>query len=133
MISFSLSLETTTNRQSASSSAIGILENQSKEEIENDIYYHRELLINSIEGRRVDLLTITSFHNIQKEHEHTFPDLFPDPMSKRCRKFKNKKVFCISQHWHKQFSGQLIRCSIGFRSFLYHHEFIRGKRRPHSY
>lgn len=95
-VTFLLSLETTTNRQSTSSSAIGILENQSKEEIENDIYYHRELLIKSIEGRRVDLLTITSFHNIQKEHEYTFPDLFPDPLSKRCRKFKNKKVFHLA-------------------------------------
>lgn len=72
------------------------MENQSKEEIENDIYYHRELLINSIEGRRIDLLTITSFHNIQKEHEYNFPDLFPDQMSKRCKKFKNKKVFIPS-------------------------------------
>lgn len=89
-----LSVETTTNRQSTSS--ISILESQSKEEIENDIYYHRELLIKSIEGRRIDLLTITSFHNIQKEHEYQFPDLFPDPMSKRCKKFKNKKVLYLS-------------------------------------
>lgn len=82
---------TSTNRQSTSS--ISILESQSKAEIENDIYFHRELLINSIEGRRIDLLTITSFHNIQKEHEYRFSDMFPDQMTKRCKKFKNKKVY----------------------------------------
>lgn len=73
-------------------SRISILENQSNDEIENDIYYHRELLTNSVEGRRVDLLTITSFHNIQKEQEYRFPELFPDTNSKRCALFKNKKV-----------------------------------------
>lgn len=86
-------VETSSNQESISS--INILENQSNEEIENDIYYHRELLINSIESRRIDLLTISSFHNIQKEQEYRFPELFPDPHSKRCKTFKNKKV-----HWH---------------------------------
>lgn len=75
-----------------STSRMNILEKKSNEEIENDIYYHRELLTNSVEGRRVDLLTITSFHNIQKEREYRFPELFPDPHSKRCKLFKNKKV-----------------------------------------
>lgn len=84
--------EQTPTRVSTSSSRMNMLENQSNEEIENDIYYHRELLTNSVEGRRVDLLTITSFHNIQKEHEYRFPELFPDPHSKRCKLFKNKKV-----------------------------------------
>lgn len=84
------STDNSTNKDTTS--RINILENQSKEEIENDIYFHRELLTNSVEGRRVDLLTITSFHNIQNEHEYRFPDLFPDPNSKRCKLFKNKKV-----------------------------------------
>lgn len=68
------------------------MENQSNTELENDIYYRRELLINSLEGRRIDLLTITSFHNIQKELEHRFSDLFPESNVKRCNIFKNKKV-----------------------------------------
>ncbi|XP_055322392.1 cytosolic carboxypeptidase-like protein 5 isoform X2 [Sitodiplosis mosellana] len=83
-----------------STSRMNMLENQSNDEIENDIYYHRELLINSVEGRRVDLLTITSFHNIQNEHEHRFNELFPDPHSKRCKLFKNKKIIFISSRVH---------------------------------
>lgn len=44
----------------------------------NEIYYHRELLICSVEGRRVDLLTITSFHGIQEEQEERLLTLFPE-------------------------------------------------------
>lgn len=82
------------NIDTKSVSSIKVMENQSNVEIENDIYYRRELLINSMEGRRIDLMTITSFHNIQKEYEYKFPDLFPMPNTKRCHLFKNKKVFC---------------------------------------
>ncbi|XP_031618477.1 cytosolic carboxypeptidase-like protein 5 [Contarinia nasturtii] len=88
------------NRSHESSSRINILENQSNDEIENGIYYHRELLTNSVEGRRVDLLTISSFHNIQKEHEYRFPELFPDSHSKRCKLFKNKKIIFVSSRVH---------------------------------
>lgn len=80
-----------TNRESTSPH-INRMENHSNMEIENDIYYHRELLINSVEDRRIDLLTISSFHNIQKAPEYQFPELFPDPHSERCKTFKNKKV-----------------------------------------
>lgn len=82
------------NIDTKSVSSIKVMENQSNVEIENDIYYRRELLINSLEGRRIDLMTITSFHNIQQEYEYKFPDLFPMPNIKRCHLFKNKKVFC---------------------------------------
>lgn len=68
------------------------MENLSNLEIENDIYYRRELLINSVEGRRIDLLTISSFHNIQKEREFHFADLFPEANAIRCHKFESKKV-----------------------------------------
>lgn len=74
------------------STYIQILENQSNAELENDIYYRRELLTNSLEGRRVDLLTITSFHSIQNEQEYRFFDLFPETNTQRCNLFKNKKV-----------------------------------------
>lgn len=58
---------------------------------QNDIYYHRELLVNSVEGRRVDLMTISSFHGIQHEREPRLPNLFPGAVE-RCHMFKDKKV-----------------------------------------
>lgn len=57
----------------------------------NDIYYHRELLIKSVEQRRVDLLTISSFHGIQEEREARVSNLFSDA-TERCHTFKDKKV-----------------------------------------
>lgn len=80
------------NVDTKSVSSIKLMENQTNVEIENDIYYRRELLINSLEGRRIDLMTITSFQNIQNEYEYKFPDLFPMSNAKRCHLFKNKKV-----------------------------------------
>lgn len=65
---------------------------QSNADLENDIYYRRELLINSLEGRRIDLLTISSFHNICNACESRMDDMFPDQIAKRCQKFENKKV-----------------------------------------
>lgn len=58
----------------------------------NEIYYHRELLICSVEGRRVDLLTISSFHGIQEEQEERLLTLFPETDKIRCQTFENKKV-----------------------------------------
>lgn len=65
---------------------------QSKAELENDIYYRREQLISSLEGRRIDLLTITSFHNICEGREIRLEELFPEQNVKRCQLFENKKV-----------------------------------------
>lgn len=66
---------------------------KSQTELENDIYYHRELLINSIENRNIDLLTITSFCGISAEREERLVNLFPNKQTERCLMFKNKKVF----------------------------------------
>lgn len=68
------------------------LMHQSTAELENDIYYRREQLISSLEGRRIDLLTITSFHNICDGCETRLDELFPDQNVKRCQLFENKKV-----------------------------------------
>lgn len=57
----------------------------------NDIYYHRELLIKSVQNRRVDLITISSFHGIQYEREPRLVHLFPGTVD-RCHTFKEKKV-----------------------------------------
>lgn len=61
-------------------------------ELQSEIYYHRELLTHSLEGRNIDLLTITSFHGIQLKREQRLPNLFPDTTTVRCNTFKNKKV-----------------------------------------
>lgn len=65
-------------------------------ELENEIYYHRELLIRSVEGRRIDLLTITSFNGIQAEREERLVNLFPINETLRSNKFKGKKVTTLN-------------------------------------
>ncbi|XP_055377224.1 cytosolic carboxypeptidase-like protein 5 [Condylostylus longicornis] len=74
-------------------------ENLARKELQNEIYYYRELLIKSLEGRRVDLLTITSFHGIQRGVEKKLDCLFPEPQP-RCHIFKNKKTIFLSSRVH---------------------------------
>lgn len=69
-------------------------------DIEDEIYYYRELLIESVEKRRIDLITISSFHNIQTECEYRFNDLFPIKEIPRCKLFRNKKIIFISSRVH---------------------------------
>lgn len=69
-------------------------------DLDEEIYYHRELLIESLEHRRIDLLTITSFHNIQRQREYRFKDLFPGAQMQRCHLFNEKKVIFISSRVH---------------------------------
>lgn len=70
------------------------------DEIPDDIYYHRELLINSYEERRIDLLTITSFWGIEDKREERLKNLFPDHSQPRCHIFKDKKIIFISSRVH---------------------------------
>ncbi|CAG9559877.1 unnamed protein product [Danaus chrysippus] len=65
----------------------------------DDIYYCRECLIYSLEGRRVDLLTISSHHGITTEREDRLKNLFPENQE-RPFKFQNKKVIFISARVH---------------------------------
>ncbi|KPJ02920.1 Cytosolic carboxypeptidase-like protein 5 [Papilio xuthus] len=65
----------------------------------DDIYYCRECLTYSLEGRRVDLLTITSHHGITTEREERLKNLFPENQE-RPFKFQNKKVIFISARVH---------------------------------
>lgn len=58
----------------------------------DDIYYHRENAINSLEGRRLDILTISSYYNILTEREAKLQDLFPDESEERPFTFQDKKV-----------------------------------------
>lgn len=70
------------------------------DEVRDDIYYYRELLINSYEQRRVDLLTITSFHGIEDKREERLKNLFPDYSKPRCHTFRDKKIIFISSRVH---------------------------------
>lgn len=70
------------------------------EEFKDEIYYYRELLISSYESRRVDLLTITSFHGIEEKREERLVNLFPDQSKPRAHSFKDKKIIFISSRVH---------------------------------
>lgn len=51
------------------------------------IYYHRELLVNSLDGLRVDLITISSLSGMcdSNTRETRIPGLFPDKDTPRAR------------------------------------------------
>lgn len=87
------------------------------EEIKNDIYYHRELVIYSFEQKRVDMLTITSFEGIEEEREERIKSLFPDFSTPRCHTFKNKKIIFISSRVHPGIIQFFLNC-IHFNYFV---------------
>lgn len=58
----------------------------------DDIYYHRECLTYSLETRRVDLITISSYHDISGERETRLKNLFPEVHVPRSHRFVGKKV-----------------------------------------
>ncbi|KAF5276856.1 hypothetical protein FQA39_LY06407 [Lamprigera yunnana] len=66
----------------------------------NDIYYVREVVCFSLEGRRVELLTISSYHNISTEREIRLKNLFPELHVSRPFKFYGKKVIFVSARVH---------------------------------
>lgn len=58
----------------------------------NSLYYHRELLCKSLDGNRVDLLTVTNCNGMQEEREPRLAKLFPDTDTPRAHRFIGKKV-----------------------------------------
>jgi hypothetical protein len=58
----------------------------------DDIYYHRECVCYSLEGRLVDLITISSYHNMSSEREIRLKHLFPVVDVPRPFHFHGKKV-----------------------------------------
>ena len=67
----------------------------------SSIYLHRELVIKSLENRRMDLITISGMNNIMKTKEPTLTNLFPDQdCSNRPYKFSNKKTVFLSARVH---------------------------------
>ena len=57
-----------------------------------EVYYHRELLCRSLDGLRIDLITISSHESITKQQETRLKGLFPNADEERARKFSDKKV-----------------------------------------
>uniref|UniRef100_A0A287CV47 Cytosolic carboxypeptidase-like protein 5 n=1 Tax=Ictidomys tridecemlineatus TaxID=43179 RepID=A0A287CV47_ICTTR len=64
------------------------------------IYYHRELLCYSLDGLRVDLLTITSCHGLREDREPRLELLFPDTSTPRPFRFTGKRIFFLSSRVH---------------------------------
>uniref|UniRef100_A0A8C4WWY6 Cytosolic carboxypeptidase-like protein 5 n=1 Tax=Eptatretus burgeri TaxID=7764 RepID=A0A8C4WWY6_EPTBU len=64
------------------------------------IFYQRELLCQSLDGRRVDLLTISSCHGLMEEREPRIEGLFPMINERRPPTFQGKRVFFLSSRVH---------------------------------
>ncbi|XP_018570868.1 cytosolic carboxypeptidase-like protein 5 isoform X2 [Anoplophora glabripennis] len=67
---------------------------------EDDIYYVRETMCHSLEGRTIDLITISSYHGITGEREPRLKNLFTNEKVPRPQKFMGKKVIFISARVH---------------------------------
>lgn len=63
------------------------------------IYYHRELLTRSVDGRRVDLLTITSYGGRCEAREEPLEGLFPEG-APRAHEFAGKPVVMVTARVH---------------------------------
>ena len=68
--------------------------------IENEIYYHRETACYSLEGRSVDLITVTSLYGMSSEREQRLMNLFPDDTEPRPYRFPTKKIVFLSARVH---------------------------------
>ncbi|XP_011346570.1 cytosolic carboxypeptidase-like protein 5 isoform X2 [Ooceraea biroi] len=87
----------------------------------DDIYYHRECAIKSLEGRRLDVLTISSYRNILMEREDRLTNMFPDTSEERPYKFRDKKVIFISARVHPGETPSSFVLN-GFLNFLLNRE-----------
>ncbi|KAK7070690.1 Cytosolic carboxypeptidase-like protein 5 [Halocaridina rubra] len=64
------------------------------------LYYHRELLVHSLDHWRVDLITISSHKGRSEEREDRLPGLFPQKDHPRPFRFPSKKVVFVSARVH---------------------------------
>ena len=94
------------------------------------IYYYRETICYSLQGRKVDLLTISDFSHLSDPEPRFDMKLFPqcDEIRKeRCRSFKNKRVFVLTSRVHP---GETPSSFVfnGFLNFILRPNDIRAKR-----
>ncbi|CAH1173884.1 unnamed protein product [Phaedon cochleariae] len=66
---------------------------------DDEIYYVKETVCRTIEGRSIDLLTISSHHGITKQREERLKNLFMDDVP-RPFKFVGKKIIFVSARVH---------------------------------
>ena len=64
------------------------------------IYCYRETLGLSLDGRDVDMLTISSCHGVEMQRETRIPGLFPDGDQARAHSFGTKPVVLVSARVH---------------------------------
>lgn len=77
---------------------------------QDDIYYKRELLTESCDGRRVDLITITSNDGASDELEPLLSGLFPNSqVHNRPNVFPMKEIAFVSSRVH---AGEGVLCFI---------------------
>lgn len=71
------------------------------EQMSPKIYFHRELACRSLQGRRVELITLSDTTGISVDREPVLDKLFPEVHQKpRARKFAGKKVVFVSARVH---------------------------------
>ncbi|XP_058067258.1 uncharacterized protein LOC131216719 [Anopheles bellator] len=98
--SFHQQLSASSSSNTAPSATLPTDDDPGKGDQRDEIYYCRELLTHSVEGRRIELLTISSFHGIQTVREPRLRNLFPDDQAQRCHTFRDKKIVFISSRVH---------------------------------
>ncbi len=79
------------------------INHQNNFDLPGTLFYQRELLTRSCDGRRIDLLTITSIDGMSKqEREPLISGLFPESNSSTQRPplFPNKEVVFVSARVH---------------------------------
>ncbi|VDH95469.1 Hypothetical predicted protein [Mytilus galloprovincialis] len=90
------------------------------------LYYHREAICYSLDKLRIELITISSCKGIMDEEEPRFDEnLFPDKETKRCKKFRGKRVYMLTSRVHP---GE-TPASFVFNGFL---EFILRENDPRA-
>uniref|UniRef100_A0A6P7FUV6 Cytosolic carboxypeptidase-like protein 5 n=1 Tax=Diabrotica virgifera virgifera TaxID=50390 RepID=A0A6P7FUV6_DIAVI len=67
---------------------------------DDDVYYVRETVCHSCDGKPIDLITISSYHGISKEREEKLKNLFNKSTVPRPYKFPGKKVSSLFYSTH---------------------------------